>query len=139
MVGYFHTNNLCMACSNITSGCLTCAYDDGASGTLLYNSSKFTCTLCNNTLNYFINGKLCTLCTLSNCQNCLNLTACKTCTSSYKQSITLTCVKCNVIGCGYCSATNSNICAECNNTLGYYIQGSACIAKCGDGIIVGPS
>lgn len=44
---------------------------------------------------------------------------------------------CNVVGCAYCSTTNSNNCGVCNATLGYYITASqGCTAKCGDGIIV---
>lgn len=135
MSGYFHTNNLCMPCNNASTGCLTCTYNDGANGTLGYNSSKFKCLTCNNTANYFLNGVLCKLCTLTNCVSCLNLTACSVCAATYSPSVTLLCVKCYVTGCAYCSDASPNVCGICNLTLGYYLSGNTCVAKCGDGII----
>lgn len=135
--GYFPANSICMSCNSASTGCLTCTYNDGANGTLTYKSSLFTCTSCNNTLNYFLNGKLCTLCSLSNCITCLNLTACGVCANTYFPSVALTCVHCYVTGCAYCTTSNSNACAVCNATQGYYISGQTCITKCGDGIITG--
>jgi hypothetical protein len=82
MGGYFPTNSICMPCSNASTGCLTCSYNDGANGTLTYSSSNFTCLTCNSSLNYVLNGVLCQLCTLSNCVNCLNLTACAVCNAT---------------------------------------------------------
>ena len=124
-----------MPCNNASTGCLTCTYNDGANGTLAYNSSKFKCLTCNNTANYFLNGVLCKLCTLSNCVRCVNLTACGTCTSTYFPSVTLLCVRCYVTGCAYCSDASSSICSICNLTIGYYLSGNICVSKCGDGII----
>jgi cysteine-rich repeat protein len=136
MSGYFPTNNLCMPCANASAGCLTCSYNDGANGTLPYSSSLFACLTCDNTRNYFMNGVLCQLCTMSNCVTCLNLTACSICTSTYFPSVALTCVHCYVTGCAYCSTSNSNACAICNGTLGYYLSGTSCVTRCGDGIVV---
>ena len=136
MGGYFPTNDICMPCRNASTGCLTCSYNDGANGTLPYNSSRFQCTTCNNTANYFLNGALCQLCTMSNCVQCLNLTACTTCITNFFPSVTLRCVRCFVTGCAYCTDSNANACAICNLTMGYYLSGSTCVTKCGDGIVV---
>jgi hypothetical protein len=127
--GYFPTSSLCIPCSNASVGCLTCAYSDGANGTLTYNSSKFQCITCNNTANYILNEGLCQLCTLSNCVACLNLTACSTCAITYSPSVTLLCVHCNVTGCAYCSDTDPSNCSVCNSTLGYYLSGQICLPE----------
>jgi hypothetical protein len=124
--GYFHTNNLCMPCNNASTGCLTCTYNDGANGTLAYNSTNFTCHTCNNTANYFLSGGLCQLCTLPNCISCVNLTSCAICSSPYSQSVNFLCVFCNVTGCAYCSDTDQDNCSICNSSMGYSLSGKTC-------------
>lgn len=116
---------------------MSCSYNDGANGTLAYNSAVFTCLICNGGANYFISGRFCTLCTLGNCSLCLNLTACITCDSTYNLTITSTCIKCTVLGCAYCTATDGSKCALCNETAGYYINSTQkCNTRCGDGVYV---
>jgi len=75
---------------------------------------------------------------MSLCTLCQNLTACSICNSGYNLSSILTCVHCYVTGCAYCSSTNSNVCAICNNSLGYYNDSATqkCKTQCGDGILV---
>ena len=137
MSGYFAAASSCMPCSDVTTGCLTCTYNDLNNGTLAYNSALFTCTFCNNSAKYFLNGKLCTLCTLSNCLICTSLTACSVCVTGYNFTLASTCVICNIVGCLYCSATNSSQCDVCNATQGYYVSPTLdCITQCGDGIFV---
>ena len=105
---------------------------------LPYNSANFTCIQCNNTENYFLTGKVCTLCTLSNCIYCENLTHCAVCEANYDYTDIQTCIQCLVTGCTNCSYTNANKCITCNNTMGYYNNATTqkCSTKCGDGIPV---
>lgn len=129
MSGYFPSNNICMSCSNTSAGCLTCTYNDGANGTLAYNSSLFNCTTCNNTANYFFNGGSCQLCNLTNCMACLNLTVCSICASNYSLSVSFLCVQCNVTGCAYCSDSDPSNCSVCSSNLGYYLSGQICLLE----------
>ena len=137
MGGYFAAASSCLPCSTATLGCLACTYNDLSNGTLAYNAALFACDACNNSANYFVNGRFCTLCTLNKCQQCGNLTACSACTTGYKLSVALTCVVCNVVGCQFCSTTNPNQCGICDAVLGYYITAAlGCVTLCGDGIYV---
>lgn len=141
MFGYLHANSSCMLCSDANTGCYNCSYDDGAKGTLAYDSSKFSCLECNKTANYFLTGSLCTKCTLTQCLYCQNLTACSVCNSGYNLSSIHTCILCYVTGCLYCSTTNPNVCATCHEAIGYYANtaNQKCKTICGDGIYVSAS
>jgi hypothetical protein len=121
---YFPTNASCQPCSYGSTGCTNCTYNDTAQGSLPFNPTLFSCVECNNTANYFLTGKLCTLCTLSHCTFCQNLTACAVCNPGYDFSDIQTCMLCNVTGCLNCSNTNVNRCTTCNNSMGYYNNGS---------------
>ena len=137
--GYIHVNSSCQLCDYGSEGCLACTYDDGAGGTLPYDSTKYTCSQCNTTIDYFLNStNLCEACSLSNCDDCESLKKCASCASGYDYSDEQTCIICSVTGCINCSAVNTNKCTTCNQTMGYYNNATSgkCSAKCGDGIYV---
>ena len=136
--GAMATESNCLLCSHGSEGCLNCTYDDGVNGTLPFDIALFTCTECNTTADYFMNGSVCEKCNLSFCLDCVNLTVCDLCNSSYDYSDAVTCIDCLVVGCYNCSASDQNNCTTCNISAGYYNNAVnwQCDTLCGDGIFV---
>jgi hypothetical protein len=133
MSGYFPTNNSCTPCSNVSISCLTCSYNDGANGTLTYNSSIFTCLSCTN--GTYLENNTCNPC-IANCQVCTSTTICDTCAQGYlfnnATSVCVVAVNCSAVGgCSICDSING--CTQCLS--GYNLTNlTICFPICGDGI-----
>ena len=103
-VNYMAANSECLPCSHADPWCVNCTYqDDGVNGTLPFNSSLYSCTFCNDTANYFLNGTFCELCSPTNCTVCDNLTSCLVCEDGFELSAQLECFVCSITGCINCS------------------------------------
>lgn len=136
--GYYlnTTSGLCATCN--IPGCVNCSGLTTCSDcneTSNYVLSGTTCTLCQQSLNYFANNatQTCDLCALSNCINCSSLTQCVSCntllffyvngngTCSYCDPalnylidpVSKTCQLCNLSNCLNCSTlTTCRTCAS---------------------------
>jgi cysteine-rich repeat protein len=81
------------------------------------------------------NQSSCSPC-MSNCYNCTNITICIQCGTNYvfnttSSSCTIDCS--SITYCVTCTYTSTLNCQSCS--VGYYILGSSCVPRCGDGIM----
>lgn len=129
MSGYFPADSKCLPCRNITSGCLTCSYDDGNNGTLPYNASLFSCDACD-TGYLFISGM---------CYTCAVATPyCVTCSYTGNFSLpydpsAMACTACNSTAGYFLDTNNNNICMPCSIPNCAVCSGATTCSICNSG------